>query len=59
MATFPDNRHFAYTIFDDIDLSTIENIGPICRLLEDVDNEESIGRDEGRAVKLPPGVDRD
>lgn len=36
MITFPDNKQFAFTIFDDTDLSTIENIGPIYRLLEDV-----------------------
>ncbi len=28
MITFPDNKQFAFTIFDDTDLSTIENIGP-------------------------------
>jgi hypothetical protein len=37
MNTFPDSRHFAFTIFDDTDLSTVENIGPIYRLLNDLD----------------------
>jgi hypothetical protein len=36
MTTFPNNRQFAFTIFDDTDLSTRDNIGPIYRLFDDL-----------------------
>lgn len=34
--TFPDGRRFAFTIMDDTDVSTLENVGPVYRLLEDL-----------------------
>jgi glycosyltransferase involved in cell wall biosynthesis len=34
MNRFPDDKKFAFTIFDDTDLSTVENIEPIYRLLD-------------------------
>src|ERR1700727_1629912 len=36
MNRFPDDKKFAFTIFDDTDLSTVENIGPIYRLLDEL-----------------------
>jgi hypothetical protein len=36
MNKFPDNRTFAFTIFDDTDLSTVENVAPIYRLLREI-----------------------
>lgn len=33
MTTFPDNKKFAFSIFDDTDLSTVENVAPIYSLL--------------------------
>jgi hypothetical protein len=36
MSKFPDNKQFAFTIFDDTDLSTVENVGPVYRLLEEL-----------------------
>jgi len=36
MNNFPDNRRFAFSIFDDTDLSTVENVGPIYRLLDEI-----------------------
>jgi hypothetical protein len=33
---FPDNRRFAFTIFDDTDESTLENVAPVYRLLADL-----------------------
>src|SRR3954464_4233273 len=33
---FPDNRKFAFTILDDTDLSTIDNVGPIYQLLAEL-----------------------
>jgi len=36
MNNFPDNRRFAFSIFDDTDLSTVENFGPIYRLLDEI-----------------------
>lgn len=37
MNSFPDNKKFAFTIFDDTDLSTVKNIAPIYRLLTDLE----------------------
>lgn len=34
--SFPDNKKFAFSILDDTDLATVENIGPIYRLLNDL-----------------------
>jgi hypothetical protein len=36
MSKFPDNRRFAFSIFDDTDLSTVENVSPVYRLLEEL-----------------------
>jgi hypothetical protein len=36
MVRFPDNKRFAFTIFDDTDHSTVENVGPVYRLLADL-----------------------
>jgi len=36
MNNFPDNKTFAFSIFDDTDLSTVENIGPLYHLLEEI-----------------------
>jgi len=36
MHKFPDNKRFAFTIFDDTDLSTVKNVGPIYHLLADL-----------------------
>ena len=36
MNRFPDDKKFAFTIFDDTDLSTVENVGPMYRLLEEL-----------------------
>lgn len=33
---FPDGRTFAFTIMDDTDVSTLENVGPIYRLLAEL-----------------------
>jgi hypothetical protein len=33
---FPDQRRFAFTVFDDTDLATVENVGPVYRLLAEV-----------------------
>jgi hypothetical protein len=32
---FPDNKAFAFAIYDDTDLSTVENVGPIYRFLHE------------------------
>jgi hypothetical protein len=32
--TFPDGRRFAFTIMDDTDVATVDNVSPIYRLLE-------------------------
>jgi hypothetical protein len=34
--SFPSGRRFAFTIFDDTDVSTLENVRPVYRLLEDL-----------------------
>ncbi len=36
MSRFPDNKKFAFTILDDTDLSTVENIGPVYCLLTEL-----------------------
>lgn len=36
MNSFPDNKKFAFTIFDDTDLCTVENIAPVYRLLTEL-----------------------
>ncbi|MCU1220587.1 MAG: uncharacterized protein JWN42_1784 [Candidatus Angelobacter sp.] len=36
MHDFPDNKTFAFSIFDDTDLSTVENVGPVYRLLDEI-----------------------
>lgn len=36
MTPFPGNKRFAFTIFDDTDSSTVENVGPVYRLLEEI-----------------------
>ena len=36
MHRFPNNKQFAFTIFDDTDLSTVENISPVYRLLAEL-----------------------
>lgn len=36
MSRFPGNKQFAFTILDDTDLSTVENIQPIYRLLAEL-----------------------
>lgn len=36
MNNFPDNRRFAFSVFDDTDLSTVENVGPLYRLLDEL-----------------------
>jgi glycosyltransferase involved in cell wall biosynthesis len=36
MIRFPNHKNFAFSIFDDTDLSTIENVGPIYRLLQEL-----------------------
>jgi hypothetical protein len=33
---WPDNKDFAFTIFDDTDSQTVENVGPVYRLLADL-----------------------
>ncbi len=33
---FPDGKKFAFTIIDDTDVATVENLGPIYRLLEEL-----------------------
>lgn len=34
--SFPDGRPFAFTIMDDTDVGTIENLGPVYRLLDEL-----------------------
>ncbi len=36
MKRFPGNKKFALSIFDDTDLSTVENVGPVYRLLAEL-----------------------
>ena len=36
MKTFPGTKRFAFTIFDDTDLSTVENVAPIYGLLSEI-----------------------
>ena len=36
MNRFPDNKSFAFTVFDDTDRSTVENIQPVYRLLTEL-----------------------
>lgn len=36
MNPFPGNKRFAFSIFDDTDLSTVENVGPVYRLLDEI-----------------------
>jgi hypothetical protein len=36
MNRFPNNKKFAFTILDDTDLSTAENVGPVYRLLAEL-----------------------
>jgi glycosyltransferase involved in cell wall biosynthesis len=36
MNRFPGNKKFAFSIFDDTDLGTVENVGPVYRLLEEL-----------------------
>lgn len=36
MNRFPDNKQFAFTILDDTDLSTVENVRPVYRLLAEL-----------------------
>jgi len=36
MNRFPNNKRFAFTILDDTDLSTVENISPVYRLLAEI-----------------------
>ena len=36
MARFPDNKQFAFTVFDDTDLSTVDNVKPVYHLLLDL-----------------------
>jgi len=36
MTRFPDNKSFAFTVFDDTDASTLENVGPVYRCLSDL-----------------------
>src|SRR5262249_25451594 len=36
MNSFPDNTRFAFSIFDDTDLSTLQNVAPIYSLLSDI-----------------------
>jgi glycosyltransferase involved in cell wall biosynthesis len=35
MNYFPNDRRFAFSIFDDTDLGTVENVSPVYRLLDD------------------------
>ena len=34
--TFPEGRRFAFTIMDDTDVATLENVGPVYRLLDEL-----------------------
>lgn len=34
--TFPDGKRFAFTVFDDTDVATLENVRPVYRLLEEL-----------------------
>src|SRR5689334_2623744 len=36
MNRFPNNKQFAFTILDDTDLSTVENVQPVYRLLAEL-----------------------
>ena len=36
MTQFPNSKTFAFTIFDDTDLSTVENVQPVYRLLDEL-----------------------
>jgi hypothetical protein len=36
MSRFPNNKKFAFTILDDTDLSTVENVSPVYRLLAEL-----------------------
>lgn len=36
MARFPGNKTFAFTVFDDTDASTVENVGPVYQCLSDL-----------------------
>jgi len=36
MSRFPNNKRFAFTILDDTDLSTVENVRPVYRLLTEL-----------------------
>lgn len=33
---FPEGKKFAFTVFDDTDFATVENVGPVYRLLRDL-----------------------
>jgi hypothetical protein len=36
MSRSPNNKKFAFTILDDTDLSTVENVSPVYRLLAEL-----------------------
>jgi hypothetical protein len=36
MSKFPGNKRFAFTVFDDTDFSTVENVGPVYRFLSEL-----------------------
>ena len=52
---FPDGKRFAFTIVDDTDVATVENVRPIYRLLEEVGMRTTktvwpVGYSEGRSA---------
>ena len=49
--SFPDNKRFAFTIVDDTDVATLENVRPVYRLLED------LGLRTTKTVWVRPGRD--
>lgn len=36
MAVFPDGKRFAFSVFDDTDFGTVENLSPVYRLLDEL-----------------------
>ena len=36
MHNFPDGKRFAFTVFDDTDNSTVQNVGPVYQLLDEL-----------------------
>ena len=55
---WPDGKDFAFTVFDDTDLATLDAVGPVYDLLEDLGfrTTKSVWPIRGRAVPRIPGL---